>query len=356
MNPSNGNGYNGNGNRAHGSLWGIVLAGGEGSRVRGFLKQLCGGRGIKQFCSIVGRRSMLEHTLARVERLIPPERILVIVNAHHRLEAAPQLRHWPRENLIYQPLNRDTGPGILLPLAHISFRDPLATVAVFPSDHFILEEEKFMTAVGQAAAETDRHPMDMVLLGMTPDRLEQGYGWIEPEDKGQGGETRAVRRFFEKPSASFARLLMTRGALWNTLVFTARASALWELARRAVPDLYQTFSLVRMMLASRHAPHYIEHVYERMPVVNFSSEVLGPLASSLRVLPVPEVGWSDWGSADRICASLKRMGKFEQLFDRLRFCNVDLDTQKLLAQFCARPPTKISAPVKNHRPDLRAAG
>ena len=58
-------------------LWGIVLAGGEGTRVREFLTQLCGGRGLKQFCAVVGRRSMLEHTLARVERLIPRERILV---------------------------------------------------------------------------------------------------------------------------------------------------------------------------------------------------------------------------------------------------------------------------------------
>ena len=117
-------------------LWGIVLAGGEGTRVREFLSQLCGGRGLKQFCAVVGRRSMLEHTLARVERLIPRERMLVVVCQDHRPEASQQLAHWPQENVVWQPANRDTAPGILLPLAHISHRDPLATVAVFPSDHF----------------------------------------------------------------------------------------------------------------------------------------------------------------------------------------------------------------------------
>ena len=72
-------------------LWGIVLAGGDGTRVRDFLAQLCGGSGIKQFCAVIGRRSMLEHTLARVERLIPRDRTLVIVSQDHREEAAQQI-------------------------------------------------------------------------------------------------------------------------------------------------------------------------------------------------------------------------------------------------------------------------
>ena len=119
------------------NCWGVVLAGGEGCRVQTFLAALCGGRGIKQYCAVLGRHSLLEKTLMRVQRLIPPERILVIVDARHRREAAQQLPHWPQENILYQPANRETAPGILLPLAHISHRDADATVAVFPSDHFI---------------------------------------------------------------------------------------------------------------------------------------------------------------------------------------------------------------------------
>src|SRR6266481_6395303 len=121
-----------------GKLWGIVLAGGECARVRHFLQRLCGNRGIKQFCALIDSRSMLEHTLARVERLIPRERILVVVSRNHREEVTQQLAHWPTDNVIVQPANRDTAPGILLPLAHISYRDPSATVAVFPSDPFVV--------------------------------------------------------------------------------------------------------------------------------------------------------------------------------------------------------------------------
>ncbi len=74
-----------------GQLWGLVLAAGEGTRVRGFLSELCGGRGIKQFCTVIGGRSMLQDTLDRVERLIPRKRLLVVVSRHHREEVAQQL-------------------------------------------------------------------------------------------------------------------------------------------------------------------------------------------------------------------------------------------------------------------------
>ncbi|MEW6298367.1 MAG: sugar phosphate nucleotidyltransferase [Thermodesulfobacteriota bacterium] len=299
-------------------LWGIVLAAGEGTRVRPFLQRLCGGRGIKQFCAVIGRRSMLEHTLARVERLIPRERIVVVVSQHHRDEAARQLAHWPAENVVYQPANRDTLPGILLPLAHITYRSPLATVAVFPSDHFILDEETFMAMVGRAAAEVHRFPQELILLGVTPDRAEDGYGWIEPAQAEAGRDSRAVRRFWEKPSHVQIRALLARGALWNTLVFVVHATTLWEMSRQVAPDLCQTFHSIRLMLHSAHADLFTAHAYETMRAVNFSHGVCERLGSSLRVLPVPDVGWSDWGRAERILASLQRLGKLNDCLGRLR--------------------------------------
>lgn len=98
--------------------WAIVLAGGEGTRVRGFLKQLCGGSGLKQFSSIIGRRSMLQHTLDRMQQLVPAERILVVVGANHRKEAEQQLAHWPRENVIYQ--RSRSGGGVLAGLNRLA--------------------------------------------------------------------------------------------------------------------------------------------------------------------------------------------------------------------------------------------
>lgn len=298
-------------------VWGIVLAGGEGTRARAFLQQLCGGRGIKQFCAVVGRRSMLQHTLARVERLIPRERILVVVSTDHRAEVTQQLAEWPVENLIYEPLNRDTAPGILLPLASLWQRAPHATVAVFPSDHFIVHEERFMASVEQALAETQRFPNELTLLGMTPDAVEDGYGWIEPARQEPKRMTKAVQHFWEKPPLGERLRLLRRGALWNTFVFTSSTTTLWEMARRATPDLYRAFIDIRMMVPSRYVPLRLAHIYQGLGAVNFSSAVCAPLASWLRVLPVPEVGWSDWGSEERILAALVRIGKLGECLARL---------------------------------------
>lgn len=295
------------------NLWGIVLAGGEGTRVREFLRRRCGGRGIKQFCAVVGRRSMLEHTLARVERLIPRERTLIVVSQDHRAEASLQLAHWPAENIIWQPMNRDTAPGILLPLAHISQHAPFATVAVFPSDHFIVEEARFMQSVGEAVEETRRFPGGLTLLGMTPDVAEEGYGWIEPAPAESGRTTRAVRQFWEKPAVADAHALLRRGVLWNTFVFVAQAATLWEMTRQTAPDLYEDFMYLRRALrhSYAHAEEVTTRLYRTLRPVNFSSHICEVLPSRLRVLRVPEVGWSDWGSEERIRAFLRQLGKLD---------------------------------------------
>ncbi|HEV8714982.1 MAG TPA: sugar phosphate nucleotidyltransferase [Candidatus Binatia bacterium] len=316
-------------------LWGIVLAAGEGTRVRDFLAQLCGGRGIKQFCAVIGRRSLLEHTLARVQRLIPRERILVVVSTDHRAEVSAQLAHWPTDNVIFQPRNRDTAPGILLPLAYLSHRDPLANVALFPSDHCIMREERFMSIVGRAVAEVQRFPQEMVLLGMGPDRAEEGYGWIEPAAAEAGRETRAVCRFWEKPASVDRQRLLARGALWNTFVCVAWAPTLWAMVQRVAPDLYLAFTAIRQALGRSHAPLVIERIYESLCAVNFSSDVCEPLASCLRVLPVPDVGWSDWGSVERICASLKQMGKLDDCVARLPHQQGDMALALPLPKQCS---------------------
>jgi mannose-1-phosphate guanylyltransferase len=300
-----------------GQLWGIVLAGGDGARLRPFLSQLCGGRGIKQFCTIIGRRSMLEHTLARIERLIPRDRILVIIAQGHQEEAARQLGHWPAENVIVQPQNRDTTAGILLPLVHISQRDPQAQIAIFPSDHFILQEERFIDFVQHAVWEAQGFPENFILLGMTPDRLEEGYGWIEFGTEESHRLTSPVTRFWEKPSLAQAHPLWRQGALWNSFVCVTQSETLWRMIQQATPDIYLDFLQIFRALETSQAERVIRQVYSRLRSINFSSGVCEPWARALRVLPVPEVGWSDWGSVERIMTTLDELGMKAEILARL---------------------------------------
>ena len=300
-----------------GQLWGIILAAGEGTRARAFLSELCGGRGIKQFCTVIGCRSMLQDTLDRVERLIPRKRILVVVSRYHREEVSQQLAGWPDENIIFQPENCDTTAGILLPLAYISRRDPLATVAIFPSDHFVLHEERFMEAVRHGVWDTQRFPWNLTLLGVLPDCHEDGYGWIMPGDEEANRETRAVHGFWEKPLASQAQELWQRGALWNTFVCVTQGGTLWSMVRRAVPEIYERFRQIRQALGTPQSEKVIEQAYATMPAVNFCSGLCEPLTADLRVLPVSSVGWSDWGTEDRIVATLRQLGTHTELLARL---------------------------------------
>ena len=300
-----------------GQLWGLVLAAGDGTRVRSFLSQLCSNRGIKQFCAIVGHRTMLAHTLARAEMLIPRQRILIVVSADHQPEIAQHLAHWPKENVIVQPANRDTTAGILLPLAHIARRDPHALVTVFPSDHFIANEQGFITSVKLAIEETRLFPESFVLLGMKPDRLENGYGWIEPVSEKSDRFTQSVARFWEKPLWSQAQILWQKGALWNSFVCVTYCRTLWEMVRLAVPDIYLHFLEIYQALGTPAAQRVTKRIYNCLRAINFSSGVCEPWAPMLRVLPVPDVGWSDWGSVDRIVATVEQLGKKNELLARL---------------------------------------
>ena len=95
------------------------------------------------------------------------------------------------------------------------------------------------------------------------------------------------------------------------MVFAVESSVLWEMVQRTSPALYHGFRLVQMSLRNGLTPQALEHIYEVIPPVNFSSAICEPLANRLCVLPVPDVGWSDWGTASSILRTLKKLGRLE---------------------------------------------
>ena len=151
------------------NLCGIVLAGGDGKRLQRLIHRLRGDMLPKQFVNFVGDGSMLESTFLRAEKLIPSDRIFTVANwAHLKYpEVRRQISSRPRGSIVVQPDNKDTGPGLLLPLMHVYKRYPESTVVVFPSDHFILEEDLFMSHVYLAYRAVERDPSRLVLLGIS---------------------------------------------------------------------------------------------------------------------------------------------------------------------------------------------
>jgi mannose-1-phosphate guanylyltransferase len=181
--------------------WAIVLAAGAGSRLRTLTTDERGSTP-KQFCSLSGGESLLELSLARAERLVPRSRVLVIVAAEHETHWRAQLRHLPRGNVIVQPRNRGTAPGLVLPLLTVCSRDPDPTVVVLPSDHYVHDEVELGRALLRACHGVESGSASIVPLGIAAEYPATDYGWITP---GRGvGPFKPVEAFVEKPSWSGA--------------------------------------------------------------------------------------------------------------------------------------------------------
>ncbi len=304
----------------------IILAGGEGQRLRSFIRRLRGDTLPKQYVNFIGSRSMLEHTFHRAEKLIAPECLFTVVSKDH-LEYSDvyrQLSDRPKGTVIIQPENKDTGPGLLMPLMHLVKRYPDSVVAVFPSDHFIVEEDLFMGHVDLACRAVERDASRLVLLGVEPYGPEPEYGYILPEEV-QCSQVplglREVSRFIEKPVPQAAHELVQKGGLWNTLVMAFKAKTLLDLVRRVVPALYRSFQQIGKALGTAREMEVLDDVYRRMDPFNFSRGFLETLPIQrqhllgLSVLPMRGVFWSDWGSEIRILSDLKNLGYQERLHE-----------------------------------------
>ena len=221
---------------AGGNLWALVLAGGDGTRLRELTRRISGVPIPKQYCLLLGDHSLLEATLKRVQSFAPPQRTAVVVNQDHLAIGWKQVQMLPAENILIQPCNRDTGPGLLFSLLHLARRDPQGTVAVFPSDHYIDNDAAFMESVHEASRLVESFPEKVAVLGIHPQRPDSGFGYIMPGEPlhagpvGQlaapaGGGAQAafhVRSFQEKPGAGVATMLLAQGGLWNSFVMVFR--------------------------------------------------------------------------------------------------------------------------------------
>jgi len=301
---------------------GIVLAAGEGQRLRPFIRQVKGDFLPKQYVNFIGTRSMLEHTFYRAEKLIPADRIFTVVSQEHLRYGGVrrQLSGRPKATVISQPQNKDTGPGVLLPLMHLYKRFPESTVALFPSDHFIVEEDLFMLHVALAFQMVEQNPHLLVLLGMKPDEPEPEYGYIVPDGKTRGVDPKAIRRvgqFVEKPSPDAARELILQGALWNTMVIIFRTQTLFSLAGSVAPELYGSFQTILKAIGSREEEKKVKEVYRHIKPMNFSKGLLEVLPLRypwcLSVLPVHGVFWSDWGLPRSVESVLRKTGYVPRL-------------------------------------------
>jgi mannose-1-phosphate guanylyltransferase len=282
----------------------LLLAGGDGIRLQEYTTQLTGFPMPKQYCPLVGGRSLLQLALYRAHLFAPAENTRVIINQNHRAWAGEQLKALPEDNIFIQPENRDTGPGMIFALAKIAQTSPDAIVSVFPTDHFIDDDSAFIAHVLRAACLVHQMPQKIAVLGVTPNHPETGYGYILP---GQSLHTHMtpwkvshVKAFREKPTGAMAREFISQGGLWNTFVLVFQVKRVLGLLRDLAPEDSQKLFELQDRSVDPVA------IYRNIQPWNFSNRILTRIPEDLIVLEAPDIRWSDWGTRESIERTCRR--------------------------------------------------
>lgn len=218
-------------------LHAIVMAGGSGTRFWPASRAALP----KQLLALAGERTLLEDTVARLEGLVPPERLLVVTSARLLDAARRQLPQVPAAGLVGEPCKRDTAPCIGLAALLVSRHDPDATMAVMPSDHVIVPADRFRAAIRQAAALVEEQPGRLVTFGIRPTYAAESFGYIQqgaalPVATGDA-PAHAVARFREKPPRAVAEEYLAAGSyLWNGGIFVWKAATILAALRARQPE------------------------------------------------------------------------------------------------------------------------
>jgi mannose-1-phosphate guanylyltransferase len=216
-------------------VWVVVLAGGVGSR----FWPVSTPERPKQVLPLAGDRPMICDTIDRARALVPDERIRILAGAHLARPMREALTDFPEDGLWVEPRARGTAPVLAWAAWRLAKIDPEAVMVSLHSDHLIRPLDAFQETVDAAVTLARRDEL-LVCVGAVPDRVETGYGHIEPGAAlPSAGEPKAyrVRAFHEKPDADTAARYVASGYLWNTGIFVWKASVLLTEVERHAPEV-----------------------------------------------------------------------------------------------------------------------
>jgi len=275
----------------------VILAGGSGTRFWPRSRRAHA----KQVLALDGERSMIQQTVERLKPLAGLDKTWIITNEYLSHEIADQLPGLPAAQIVQEPVARNTAPACGLAAFLIERENPDAVLGVFPSDHVIADEPRFLKALqkGIAVAAAGEN---IVVLGIEPFRAETGYGYIETGDLTKDDQALHVRRFIEKPNQNRAEEFVAAGNYyWNSGMFLWSARTLANAVREHVPE---TAPLLEAIAAAWGTPQFDEVFraeYPKCENISVDYAVLEPRSakgehlSNLYCIPA-EFNWNDLGS------------------------------------------------------------
>jgi mannose-1-phosphate guanylyltransferase len=286
--------------RSVSNTWAVVLAGGDGSRLRDITTTEAGEVIPKQFCSLQRDTCLLEDAIMRAEAVAMPPHICSVVAEQHRRWWSSALKSLPGQNIFVQPNNRGTAHGIMLALLQIERRAPSSVVVLLPADHFVTDEATMARSLRTAANLAADNKGLVYLLGAEPDHPDNELGYIVPIEQRRDAAM-GVLRFAEKPTSETARAMIREGALWNTFILAGSVRAFLSLFEGRFAA---TVRDMRRALEPAQSPRLgsaaLELLYADLEPHDFSRDVLERHEQILQVLRVPSCGWTDLGTPQRV--------------------------------------------------------
>lgn len=277
-------------------VYAIIMAGGSGER----FWPLSTPERPKQFLRLLGEKSLLRRTVDRIEPLIPIDRQIVVAGEQHSTRVEEELPDLPPENLICEPVGRNTAACIGLASLFVGRRDPEGIIVVLPADHHIPETSTFVESI-EKAVQVARRRDETVVIGLKPDRPETGYGYMQRGSEIERDVYR-VLRFREKPDEETARQYLRGGEyFWNTGIFVWQNRTVQQLIRTHLPAHWSKLEQIRSVLGS---PGYVNILKECYPTFEKVSVDYGVLEKAENICMVyGRFEWDDlgsWTALDRI--------------------------------------------------------
>jgi mannose-1-phosphate guanylyltransferase len=269
----------------------IIMAGGIGSRFWPFSRT----NHPKQFQDILGTgKTLIQQTAARFADICPPENIYVVTNQIYYDLVKEQLPFMRDEQILLEPVMRNTAPCIAYASYKIAKRNPKANLLIAPADHIILKEEAFVKAAKTALEATAQKDI-LVTLGITPSRPDTGYGYIQYHDSQSLGELLKVKTFTEKPNLELAESFLESGDfVWNAGIFIWNAKAIIQGFEGFLPDVSEIFSSLAPAYYTDQEPEQVKQAYFQCRNISIDYGIMEK-AQNVYVLPC-EFGWSDLGT------------------------------------------------------------